>query len=106
MHCAGQWFGSASSSSTAPSVFASLMFPSCFSVCICVCFSQSIPFDSCVLGDGDSLFLQQASHLTKGIYGRVPMHNQHALLQYLMVSRHALTHDHAAASSSTPAHPG
>ena len=40
-----------------------------------------------MLGEGDSLFLQQASHLTKGIYGRVPLHNQHALLQYLMVLR-------------------
>ena len=46
---------------------------------------QSIPVDSCVLADMDSLFLQQASHLTKGIYSRVPTNNQHALLQYLMV---------------------
>jgi transcription initiation factor TFIIH subunit 3 len=47
---------------------------------------QSIPVDACVLAEQDSLFLQQASHLTKGVYGRVPMQNQHALLQYLMVS--------------------
>lgn len=46
---------------------------------------QAIPVDACVLADQDSLFLQQASHLTKGVYGRVPMQNQHALLQYLMV---------------------
>ena len=47
---------------------------------------QSIPVDACVLTDTDSLFLQQASYLTKGVYGRVPLQNQHALLQYLMVS--------------------
>lgn len=46
---------------------------------------QAIPVDACVLAEADSLFLQQASHLTKGVYGRVPMQNQHALLQYLMV---------------------
>jgi hypothetical protein len=46
---------------------------------------QSIPVDSCVLGASDSLFLQQASHLTKGVYGRMAHQDQHALLQYLMV---------------------
>lgn len=57
--------------------------------------TQSIPVDSCVLGEGDSLFLQQASHLTKGIYGRVPLHNQHALLQYLMVRDYSTHTRHA-----------
>lgn len=52
---------------------------------------QAIPVDACVLAETDSLFLQQASHLTKGIYGRVPMENQHALLQYLMVRGRART---------------
>jgi len=45
---------------------------------------QSIPVDSCVIGEKDSLFLQQASHLTKGVYARVDTKEQKALLQYLM----------------------
>ena len=63
---------------------------------------QSIPVDSCVLGDSDSLFLQQASHLTKGIYGRVAAQNQHALLQYLMVRGFSLRCYTAARSNLVP----
>ena len=45
---------------------------------------QQVPVDSCVLGAGDSLFLQQASALTGGIYSRVSPKDQSNLLQVLM----------------------
>lgn len=45
---------------------------------------QQVPVDSCVLGAGDSLFLQQASALTGGIYSRVSPKDQTNLLQVLM----------------------
>ena len=41
--------------------------------------------DACMLGAADSTFLQQAAHLTSGVYLR-PKHKG-ALLQYLLVSK-------------------
>lgn len=41
-----------------------------------------IPIDSCILGDYDSAFLQQAAHLTNGIYYKP--HRGKALLQYML----------------------
>ena len=41
-----------------------------------------IPIDTCMLGRSDSAFLQQAMHLTKGVYFRPPRPS--ALLQYLL----------------------
>jgi len=43
---------------------------------------KSIPVDSCVLSPQDSTFLQQASHITGGVYLK-PQH-QEGLLQYLL----------------------
>ena len=51
--------------------------------CIFSAQKQSIPVDSCVLGNQESSFLQQASHLTEGIY--IKPQNQSGLLQYLLV---------------------
>ena len=42
----------------------------------------SILIDTCMLGRSDSAFLQQAMHLTKGVYFRPPRPS--ALLQYLL----------------------
>ena len=42
-----------------------------------------VVIDACMLGASDSAFLQQAAHLTNGIYLR-PKHKD-ALLQYLLV---------------------
>lgn len=43
---------------------------------------QSIPIDTCVLGDYDSPFMQQAAHITKGAYVK-PVKGE-GLLQYLL----------------------
>lgn len=43
-----------------------------------------VVIDACMLGRSDSSFLQQAVHLTKGVYLRPPRPS--ALLQYLLVS--------------------
>jgi hypothetical protein len=42
-----------------------------------------VVIDACMIGASDSVFLQQAAHLTNGIYLR-PKHKG-ALLQYLLV---------------------
>ncbi|EGG22788.1 general transcription factor IIH [Cavenderia fasciculata] len=52
--------------------------------CIFSAQKQSIPVDSCILTSTDSTFLQQASHLTNGIYLRP--HRQDHLGQYLLSS--------------------
>lgn len=44
---------------------------------------SEVVVDACMLGASDSTFLQQAAHLTDGIYLR-PKHKD-ALLQYLLV---------------------
>lgn len=49
-----------------------------------------IPIDSCVLGDADSAFLQQAAHITGGLYAK-PRRGG-ALLQYLLSIFSADTH--------------
>lgn len=43
---------------------------------------QSIPIDTCMLGDNESPFLQQAAHITKGAYVK-PLRGE-GLLQYLL----------------------
>ena len=43
---------------------------------------QSIAVDSCILGTNDSPYLQQASHLTNGIY--LKPNQQQGLLQYIL----------------------
>jgi len=45
-----------------------------------------VPIDACVLSERDSLFLQQAAHLSKGVYARVPLAQQPSggLLQFLL----------------------
>jgi len=50
--------------------------------CIFSAQKQSVPVDSCVLANEDSLFLQQASHLTEGIYFKPPL--DIGVLQYLL----------------------
>ncbi|EFA85402.1 general transcription factor IIH [Heterostelium album PN500] len=50
--------------------------------CIFSAQKQSIPVDSCVLSTTDSTFLQQASHLTNGIY--LKPQRQENLSQYLL----------------------
>lgn len=46
-------------------------------------FVQAIPVDTCILSQMDSSFLQQASHITGGVYLKPPL--QEGLLQYLLV---------------------
>eukprot|EP01103_Thecamoeba_quadrilineata_P010985 TRINITY_DN2518_c0_g1_i1.p1 TRINITY_DN2518_c0_g1~~TRINITY_DN2518_c0_g1_i1.p1 ORF type:complete len:237 (-),score=28.37 TRINITY_DN2518_c0_g1_i1:32-742(-) len=50
--------------------------------CIFSAQKEDIPVDSCVLHSQDSPFLQQASHITSGIYLKPP--RQEVLLQYLL----------------------
>jgi len=50
--------------------------------CIFSAQKQFVPVDSCILSNSDSSFLQQASHLTGGIYVRP--HHQEGLLEYLL----------------------
>ncbi|EGC40332.1 hypothetical protein DICPUDRAFT_9126, partial [Dictyostelium purpureum] len=52
--------------------------------CIFSAQKQSIPVDSCILSQTDSTFLQQASHLTNGIY--LKPHKQELLSQYLLTT--------------------
>jgi len=49
--------------------------------CVFSAQKNSIPIDTCVLGSRDSPFLQQASHITGGVYIRPTV--QEGLLQYL-----------------------
>jgi len=50
--------------------------------CIFSAQKQSITVDSCILSAQDSSFLQQASHITGGVYIKPPQ--QEGLLQYLL----------------------
>ncbi|KAF2070545.1 hypothetical protein CYY_008135 [Polysphondylium violaceum] len=50
--------------------------------CIFSAQKQSIPVDCCILSQTDSTFLQQASHLTNGVY--LKPQNQQQLTQYLL----------------------
>ncbi|KAM9966454.1 hypothetical protein ACTFIR_006670 [Dictyostelium discoideum] len=52
--------------------------------CIFSSQKQSIPVDSCILSQSDSTFLQQASHLTSGIY--LKPQKQELLSQYLLTT--------------------
>ncbi|KAK5577563.1 hypothetical protein RB653_002506 [Dictyostelium firmibasis] len=52
--------------------------------CIFSSQKQSIPVDSCILSQLDSTFLQQASHLTSGIY--LKPQKQELLSQYLLTT--------------------
>jgi transcription initiation factor TFIIH subunit 3 len=47
---------------------------------------SEVAIDACLLGRADSTFLQQAAHLTGGVYLK-PKHRG-ALLQYLLVRPH------------------
>eukprot|EP01083_Nonionella_stella_P102114 290219_1 len=51
--------------------------------CIFSAQKLTIPLDVCMLAEHDSLFMQQAAHLTKGIYHK-PV-KLHGLLQHLMM---------------------
>jgi transcription initiation factor TFIIH subunit 3 len=53
-----------------------------FMNCVFSAQKKNIPVDSCLLNPADSSFLQQAAHLTGGIYLK-PM-KQEALVQYLL----------------------
>lgn len=44
---------------------------------------SNVAVDACMLGGADSTFLQQAAHLTDGVYARPRQRG--ALLQYLLV---------------------
>merc|ERR550525_1273813 len=62
--------------------------------CIFSAQKRDILIDSCVLTPNDSLFLQQASYLTKGIYSKPPTIKglaQHLLMTYL-ASKSVRTH--------------
>jgi transcription initiation factor TFIIH subunit 3 len=52
----------------------------------CVFCAQKLgcPVDACVLSGEDSCFLQQASHITRGVYLRIQRQKQRALLQFLL----------------------
>eukprot|EP01132_Coremiostelium_polycephalum_P009132 gene9132-11189_t len=52
--------------------------------CIFSSQKQTIPVDSCILSQSDSTFLQQASHLTNGIY--LKPQKQDNLIQYLLTT--------------------
>jgi transcription initiation factor TFIIH subunit 3 len=47
--------------------------------------SQKIPIDVLNLPDTDSIFLQQAAHLTAGVYWRCPSEQRPGILQFLHV---------------------
>ena len=55
-----------------------------FTVLSCLVQRHGVVIETCMVGNNDSAFLQQAAHITEGLYLR-PQRTS-ALLQYLLVS--------------------
>ena len=64
------------------SIFAQLCCVKLLTLCVQ---RHGVVMDTCMVGSQDSAFLQQAAHITQGLYLR-PKHTA-ALLQYLLVSQ-------------------